>query len=222
MTNIDLKAHECYEKCLKNLSNIVEDNDIAYQIIWGSVAECLIVISDPDLSQVELLGVIMSRIDGGTAYDIDIWWPIRAVYQRDKNRDEFEKSYTLADQEKIAKYESFEKQYGFGFRIGFSGSFWRHLLRSQDIKQIQVVKEWFDTFLNDFYIYVLKLIDQFAEKLLFKCGSINDDIIQSKLSAYLNTIRQIPNTKSLLSNSDKVKAPKKSFKDYLTERENEI
>lgn len=218
---INQSAHDTYEKMIASLTQMVGDRTVAYRLIWGSVAEVFIVMSDPDKSQVELLGAVMARIDGGTAYDLDIWWPVRAVYQRERSPEEFERSYTADDLTQIADYEAFDKEYGFGFRTGFVGSFWRKWFRGGDDAQIKQAADWFQIFTDDFMADVFDVADRYADKLLFKGDEQEAAGADTRRSAWLNAVRQVPNLVKRQAPDKLPEPPKKSFADYLAKREEE-
>lgn len=214
-------AHDTYENMAATLSQMTGDKTTAYRLIWGSVAEVFIVMSDPDKSQVELLGAVMARIDGGTAYDLDIWWPVRAVYQREHNPEEFSRSYTAEDLTQIADYEAFDKKYGFGFRTGFVGSFWRQWFRNADDAQVGQATDWFQVFTDAFMADVFAIADRYADKLLFKGDTKEAAGAKTRRSAWLNAVRQVPNLAKRQAPDKLPKPPKKSFADYLAAREEE-
>lgn len=138
----------------------------AYTLIWCSVASLLIVLSgDLDRPHNDLLAVMMTKINHTDAYCNDIWWPVRAQYQRDQNSGLYKRIYTAEDRMVIEETDAFEMKCNFGFRGETLRQWWQKQLT---VDKTELWENWFKVYIESFLPGVFELIGRYGPKLLFR------------------------------------------------------
>lgn len=207
------EINDIYQQVLHPLETSLPEPRDAYTLIWRSVASLLIVLSgDPDRPHNDLLAVLMTKMNHTDAYCNDIWWPVRAQYQRDQNSKLYNRIYTEEDRRLVEEADAFELKYHFGFRGATLGQWWQKQLTGD---QARLWENWFKIYIESFLPVVFELIGQYGPKLLFRQQAMPDLFVALK-NWQAQLIRCWQNRKEVIEESQSVR--QKSFSQFLEER----